>query len=625
MPHLSENNREAIERLERDYRSLPWYARWFFPSAVSGCFTSYYQSGPSNEDAKAFAICMAYLNSIGSIQLWFFSFFDSCFDVFSKTELGRVVGQLHTVGLTGDAAQANFDAVASSQYPWSIADALSTLHTAGLLTGDAAQANFDAVARSQNPWSIAYALRTLHTAGLLSGDAAQANRDAVARSQNPWSIAYALSTLHTAGLLTGDAAQANFDAVASSQNSGAIADALSTLHTAGLLTGDAAQANFDNLIAYSAILTGVAADDYYNPWGTIPDHRLTQPRFNAMIAICQQHRDDVVTGRVHFAAYVTRELLDINRHAAGAAIFNGSQSTHTASVHQSASASASRLMSRYGVQISGEGLERTLEGFSTWLTAQPDSEKVMPAKRCLGRLTAPGYFFTDPASHVSTKQLLALMWIAIHDETHRQGSLDDAKFFLAEGLYEIQREYNLSKTGVDDGCEDLPACAGGTFNKILEKGSCIRQDIVILFINPAGFGLKLPCAVNEEAVAYLRSLPVAKRTSCIEAIKAAGNENTVSPLWEAIQATVETRMFEEFGSLFQNNREAVTFVDAIAAGEYVVLSPNNMKALDQLIPSAAAPTEQAATPAIPRPDGFFTREDASVETTETALVSQKLS
>jgi hypothetical protein len=43
-----------------------------------------------------------------------------------------------------------------------------------------------------------------------------------------------------------------------------------------------------------------------------------------------------------------------------------------------------------------------------------------------------------------------LAFTAIHDETKRQGTLEDALALFVEGLYEIQRGDNLNEDGIDN-------------------------------------------------------------------------------------------------------------------------------------------------------------------------------
>ena len=604
MPQLLDNQktREVIEELKKRYRSLPWYAKWAFPSTVRTAL-SLHQSGSDNETMQALDIYRALLNT-WSIQRRVFSYFDYCLNEFSDFILIKVVDILNNAGLlNGDAAQASFNTLVGHQQSLSAAEAIITLHTAGLLTGD----NRDAVLGHQYPIQLAELLIAPHTRGWITGDAAQANRDAVLGQRYPIHFSQVLGILNISGLLTGDAAQTNFNTVAGHQDIYQASRVLSLLNRAGLLTGNAAQANFNAvMITHSALLLHT---ETYRLWGRSPDHRLTPERFAALIEICQQPTENLAAGLALVIAYINHEILvganEQDLRLNQALRLNNRQSTHTASIHQSVSESATRLMARYGSQISGSSLLRTINALFTWLTLQPDASlKISAAKRCLQRLTAQNYSFVDPGSDVSTKQLLALLWIAIHDETRRVGSLDDATSQLIEGLYEIQREYNLSETGVDNGGADGPACAGGTFNKIIEKGHGLHPDMVVNFISQAGFGLKFPYVVNEVAMAYLVSLDSSASGPLIEAIKADGNGNNVGPIWEAIQDAVATNLFDEFGSLFGNNRTLPAFVEAIATGEYVSLNPHNLSALDQLLPQVSP--DGGAAAAAPHPDGFFT-------------------
>ncbi len=118
-------------------------------------------------------------------------------------------------------------------------------------------------------------------------------------------------------------------------------------------------------------------------------------------------------------------------------------------------------------------------------------------------MAAPNYVYTDPTSGVNTRELLALSWLAVNDDGVRTGSFDDAKNQFIEGLYEIQRGYNLSEAGVDLHGSDVFICSGGTFNKLLEKLSGVHPDVTIEFITPELAALKLPIIVKEEVVSYL--------------------------------------------------------------------------------------------------------------------------
>ena len=198
------------------------------------------------------------------------------------------------------------------------------------------------------------------------------------------------------------------------------------------------------------------------------------------------------------------------------------------------------------------------------------------AKRCITRLTADDYTFTDPSSEISIRQLLALSWEAIHDERRREGKLQDAMRRFIEGLYEIQREYNISATGLDLGASnDSPACTGGTFNKLIEKLVGIHPDAEIDFITPELAGLKLPLVIKEELSNYLANKAnpataseLTQFTRLIEHIEHGG----IDVIWDDIKDLVSERMFNEFGVLFENKQDP-TFIDFIDAGRDIELKP----------------------------------------------------
>jgi hypothetical protein len=92
--------------------------------------------------------------------------------------------------------------------------------------------------------------------------------------------------------------------------------------------------------------------------------------------------------------------------------------------------------------------------------------------------------------------------------------------------------------------------------------------------------------------------------SLIEAIKAEDNANSVGPIWAEIRTVVEERMFNEFGSLFRNDRTTPEFLIAIAAGEFCPLNPNHLSELDKLIGQVSQDGAAAASLGT-APDSFF--------------------
>jgi hypothetical protein len=186
------------------------------------------------------------------------------------------------------------------------------------------------------------------------------------------------------------------------------------------------------------------------------------------------------------------------------------------------------------------------------------------------------YPYTDPKSRVTIKQLLALSWCAIHDNDLREGTLDDAKQLFCEGLYEVQREYNISlDTEVDTGGLDTITCAGGEFNKIMEKLVTIHPDVRIDMVTHQIAGLKFKVvvkkAVQEYFAANANPQTADEFVQFTQDIKQF-NTDGVEAIWPAIKNEITTRMFDEFGSLYIHANDPM-FTGVIDSGIYVLIPP----------------------------------------------------
>ncbi len=257
---------------------------------------------------------------------------------------------------------------------------------------------------------------------------------------------------------------------------------------------------------------------------------------------------------------------------------NYSQSAHNAGVHQSASASATRLLQRYGSRIAGSGLEQTLTSLEQRLSALDDSRVNKAAKDCLERLVRlgnNGLGYTEQPSGVTNVQLLALAYLAVLDETVRPPTVSAEEAFaeLVQTLYEIQRGGNLDDADQDNGLEDGAICAQGTFNKLVQGLAGIHPDCTICFITSTTAAMKLPTVVREAAMDYVaqRANPRSEAeftafTRLIEAIKRDGLE----VVYSEIKDDITTRMLDEFGILYSGDDDpALTAL--VDAGEYVEL------------------------------------------------------
>jgi hypothetical protein len=173
--------------------------------------------------------------------------------------------------------------------------------------------------------------------------------------------------------------------------------------------------------------------------------------------------------------------------------------------------------------------------------------------------------------------LLALCYLAIKDDETRfvTVTVKDAKELFIDGLYEIQRGYNLSEAGIDDGDnKDNPICAAGTFNKVVEKLSGVHPDVELLFITAETATLKFPIVVREVAMSYLKNLSHPETTtgfrSFLTLIDQLQKEG-IDVIWDKIKSQVADRMFDEFKSAYRNNTKNQDFMDLVDSGEYITL------------------------------------------------------
>lgn len=233
---------------------------------------------------------------------------------------------------------------------------------------------------------------------------------------------------------------------------------------------------------------------------------------------------------------------------------NPAQSTHLSSVHRSVSLSVQKLMALYELDLD---LETTLRKLISMTAELAPSLKNNSAQRCIHRLLAPDYILTDAVSGVSLRQLLGLIYVAIHDDSKRLSTLEEAKLALIDGLYEIQRGYNLDKHGSDNGEEDHPICIAGAFNKMIEKLYGLHSAVDINYISQAYACAKFPKIAEKEALIYLNTQTQPSTLEALSTIRRLidqlKQDRSLEPIWALIKPSVQTQFWQEFHEAYDDD------------------------------------------------------------------------
>lgn len=219
------------------------------------------------------------------------------------------------------------------------------------------------------------------------------------------------------------------------------------------------QNDFDRLMRNAAILLVPGV------WNKVPAKSITPYQLERIIELAEAFQKDPVAGqaafRHHFChAIFLPGLMDDQalRAIERCDIANDGQHPHFASIEPSASEAAKRLKQHYGSKVRLE--IRVLNALSQWLQKQPRSQSIQAAIDGLAKIRHPAYAHIDPSSGVSIQELVALLWVAIKDNTKRQGLLRNAQARMIEALG-----------------DQLTTTTAGTFNKLIKAFSGIHHDL----------------------------------------------------------------------------------------------------------------------------------------------------
>jgi hypothetical protein len=214
---------------------------------------------------------------------------------------------------------------------------------------------------------------------------------------------------------------------------------------------------------------------------------------------------------------------------------NASQSTHTASVHQSVSESALKLKHKH----QAVSIYQTLPALGAMIDKAQHARKEA-ALRGLDRIALLD--FTDPVSQVSIKELLCYLATELPNCPHLKDKPIEQADILIQGLYEIQRGYNIDEQGFDDNGEDRAICTSGTFNKLIETLQIAGvQECQIIYKTKTTATLKLMACVQD----YCKSHHISEITE----------EN-----WPDIKEAIQSELLE-FKSLYTSDNEFEEFLN----------------------------------------------------------------
>ena len=437
---------------------------------------------------------------------------------------------------------------------------------------------------------------------------------------------------------------------------------LATLLPQNLLT----QANFELIINNQSAISNFmhrardAKNEVHVILDRLPRHGYSQNIFNLILAITQapaatrQNAIDRLRGAVDQRL---EELVGEGNRQRGA--LNVAQSTHTASVHKSVSESAIKLKKRYGNKITTDRqLNAVISKFSEFVKkvnldslnkyegdpkdapTEPISELMLKtAKNAIKWLSNPTTAFVDQQSQVSTRELMSFIWLGIHDDATRLGNLQDAYRKVITALYDIQRGYNLDEhfKEKETGTADRAICTAGTFNKLMEILWGLHKDVELKYITSEFASLKLQKLAPEVANFYLQDLlstdsnkeriaalnkilsPAAAdfylkkidinndRNNAAEIISLVAKKGII-PIWQKIKPVIEEQIFDEYGSLYKNDKNDLKFIDFVASGKDVNLDKGF---ISKLLAKTQTHDEKEETKEEYKPDKIILRTSTS--------------
>lgn len=259
-----------------------------------------------------------------------------------------------------------------------------------------------------------------------------------------------------------------------------------------------------------------------------------------------------------------------------------SESTELTAIRRSARDSARKLHQRYGSQIND--LEQVVQTIKSYLETLDNNVVNSAAYRFVSsnpHLYVAGSIQIDGVC--SIKYLIASVWLAVNDVDMicsklqedpnnldemgqvKQTAIDQAKQhrlgLFVEALYECQRTNNLqynsddgdysATTYQDDGRDDKPACANGTFNKLIEKLVGLHDDCYIIQVTPGQLSERLPSVADDIVTQYFKNqLSQIDRLQQLQALVLSlqNSDDANNEVWPRLKESIKQRLWKEEGA-----------------------------------------------------------------------------
>lgn len=548
---LSLKTQLEIDHLYALYQSLDRVGPFslsniLFPSALAIALEDYGRAVTEEDKVRAASqVCLSYLNKGLSSLLPFKEIKE-----FSRASFMIALKQLHEAGLP---IEEHCHTLLVHHNPEIISFILVLLKNADLLKGMQGQENYRALIAHPEPESIAAALCILQYSGHINTDEGQSHYTRLLTHPYVKDLVRSLSILRYNYPMSRAELNIHCEQVLTHAYPRAIFEALSALQGLPLLSGERGHARLNMFMRYSHALCTPLTTPL---WQRLPIHLFTEERFEALVLICQNDTLTLAEKQSAIAQYMTREFMGVHEHLRQPFFFNPSQSTHTTSVHASVSESAIKLKMRYGKLIQGKRVGECLEELRARILTLEPSLIHDASQRCLKRLCQQSHSFIDFTSKVSIHELLALCHLATQDERvlHDCGATShDAFLALIQGLYEIQRGYNLNDSGVDDLHDtDKVICIAGTFNKLINCLQGIHPDYAVIMKSKATALAKLKPVVIEKAMAYLHAEKGKSSPEDFLNLITKMKSEHLACIWLGIRDEVYHDIQEEFGALLDH-------------------------------------------------------------------------